>query len=898
MDTRRNAARLVAIDELGVDMNERSKVALGTYSLFLVTLLCWAGSAAAQLPPPGTPWQFDVTGFLQEATVANPADPLSAGQLKVNGHVVTVPANTIVILPANALTWQELFAKAPAPWGIPGNPGVTSPVPTTGMAMADCAVAIVPPATACPVPPLTTYEVHVAGNVVGTQWIAGIIDFSQQGLNQGQGYVTAISYVTNPATGAVEAEMQVATGDIVSPIARVRINDPVIPALGTGRYSSGQSPDVRFTVDQDNPTIRSATGFPMCLPRGSAAADPLCPQGNRPQIVDPVLGLIFAGIFTTPDPSTLAAGQLPDPRIQAPFEVGDYVTFNGNLVKDSPVGGFLAGDGPTAGPWPGIASTYVSAHTVTNNVAIYTFPGTNPAYVATEVTLLGTGGVTVIGATEAAVRTRFEGFTTDPSRVIHLYGMDLTSAGVESDRDWGLVGVDPGLPTGAVKGRWRFRPPCTATPTTITEKKCSPPAAGVFLPATREVRAVLEAFPGSGGTSAWVAGLPTCGPLVLPPCNTVAANGLISGQYHAPITTYIFPEQIIGNPVPPANFDTIPFLASGGYSSSTGVLAPGPLVPFPTSAGPAVCTPPTALAGAPASVATGQVVTLDGSASSGGPPVTFAWTQAPTDAVLVALANANTAVATFTAPAVAAPTNLNFTLTVSACGTSASTSVVVTVGAATAPTVSYTPVSPVSVSTGTPVTIVATGVDPTGLPVSVSWTQTNAGAAGVPTVVTPNPMVCGPVAGTVTCTLSFTVSLPLGQPAVTIQLAAQATNSLGQSSGPDFTSVTVNPLPDAVTITSAEYRTSKQRLIINATSSVISPSVVLTLQPYLLSSGLLYNPCPPGGPGCAFTNNGGGLYLLDIVGAPEPQVPPATPLVVTSSLGGVSAPSALTRIRQ
>ena len=65
------------------------------------------------------------------------------------------------------------------------------------------------------------------------------------------------------------------------------------------------------------------------------------------------------------------------------------------------------GGGPTAGPWPaaGTAATYISAHTISNNTAIYTFPGTNPAYVATEVTIIGTGGLTVLGAGEAVVRT-------------------------------------------------------------------------------------------------------------------------------------------------------------------------------------------------------------------------------------------------------------------------------------------------------------------------------------------------------------------------------------------------------------------------------------------------------------------------------------------------------------
>ena len=105
--------------------------------------------------PPST--QFDITGFLQEASVSGPG-PTAGGQMKVNGHVVTVPDQTIVILPANALSWQELFAQAPPPYG-----------PTqSGLAMAD-----VPS-------PLTTWEAHVIGNRVpaaagGDQYIAGLI---------------------------------------------------------------------------------------------------------------------------------------------------------------------------------------------------------------------------------------------------------------------------------------------------------------------------------------------------------------------------------------------------------------------------------------------------------------------------------------------------------------------------------------------------------------------------------------------------------------------------------------------------------------------------------------------------------------------------------------------------
>ena len=52
------------------------------------------------------------------------------------------------------------------------------------------------------------------------------------------------------------------------------------------------------------------------------------------------------------------------------------------LVTAAAGGVFAAGDGPTVGPWPGTALTYISAHTIENNIAIYTAPGTDPAYVA------------------------------------------------------------------------------------------------------------------------------------------------------------------------------------------------------------------------------------------------------------------------------------------------------------------------------------------------------------------------------------------------------------------------------------------------------------------------------------------------------------------------------------
>jgi hypothetical protein len=104
----------------------------------------------------------------------------------------------------------------------------------------------------------------------------------------------------------------------------------------------------------------------------------------------------------------------------------------------------------------------------------------------------------------------------------------------------------------------------------------------------------------------------------------------------------------------------------------------------------------------------------------------------------------------------------------------------------------------------------------------------------------------------------------------------------------------VLPIPDTIGITLAEYRTGTSRLTINAISSVNSPNVVLKLQPYRTAAGTMFDPTNLGN---TFTNTGGGTYSLILVGAPEPDIPPAQPLVVVSNHGGVSAPTALTRIR-
>jgi len=180
---------------------------------------------------------FDMTGFIQSATVDDPNDMFSGGTITINNIRMIVPRNTLLQFPATAMTWQEAFALAPAPYTRL----------QTGLALND-------------VPrPATTYEAHVVGNRVGSQHIVGLMFLAQQSLHAGQGFITAIDYATG--------EMRVggAAGN-PSLDTRVRINDPI------GRFGRAFSPDQRFTIDEDNPTIHTHNFYPMCLPRTNPAS--------------------------------------------------------------------------------------------------------------------------------------------------------------------------------------------------------------------------------------------------------------------------------------------------------------------------------------------------------------------------------------------------------------------------------------------------------------------------------------------------------------------------------------------------------------------------------------------------------------------------------------------------
>ena len=520
----------------------------GFWTLIVVTMAAVL-SIPTQAQVPAVVTQFDVTGFIQQATLDRPGDVFSGGTIMVNNVKYIVPYYTVLQMPAFALTWQELFAMAPAPYtGL-----------QTGYAIQD-----IPK-------PKYNYEAHLVGNRLpdGRQ-IVGLMFLAQHSLHAGQGFITAVNFADGSVT--------------VDGITRVKINDPI------GRFSVGlpaaSNPDQRFTIDEDNPTVRASSSYPMCIPR--SAADALCPQKNRP--LSPVDGVTHLGFFTMQAPvGTPTPANRTDPFLMAPFEVGDWVTYNGLLVDDP------------------ISGTYVLAHTLIAEATILTAPGTVPAYTAIDVLLQGAVSKAAPAGLEGAVRTRVEGWSTDAggNTAVNVYAVDVDGcSGLESERLWndhdpktGVIINGPftiDIDSITALGRWRFRPSARDE---------------AFLPPTRMLRARNTSL-----TAADHAVIPT-------------PNGLLAGEYTAPIFEFIFSEGVPPGaaPPPPNSFENLPFLVNGegpynGGTATTGQLSPWPsLVPPPTTVSCAAAPPPPpppVPVGTAAPVATADALTFTGATLS------------------------------------------------------------------------------------------------------------------------------------------------------------------------------------------------------------------------------------------------------------------------------------------
>ena len=463
--------------------------------------------------------QFLLVGQIESLTVDDRTDPLSGAVIKVHGIEVTLPKNLIIQMPARYLTAKDIVDLNPAA------PGVNS-----GLALADAP------------PPLATFEATVVGNIVGARYIAGLVWISQHSLAEGAGYIKDIG-----PDGEIRLVADPDPAAPAQPITRIRINDP------NGVFAPPDPlADERFMVDEANPTIHAGTGYPMCIAHAGAPGE--CPAANRPAGPDgaPLRTFVMGTVGLPGSP----AGALPIPPCpgcdqtrQAPLMPGDYIIYAGTLAQDG-------------------AEIYVSAHTVEANVGIYTAPGVDPAYVLIEGSLIGTQGPliprdpAVPGNTlpqETQDRLKIEGVTTDPSRAIELYAIDVDAT--TGDTTLRLFNTVPAQP--APLGRYRLI--LGARANALFD------AGGSLVGAPRELMARVA----SGAT---LDGQPV-------PDLPLAAHGLVAGQYVAPFGEFIFAEnKVFGDPILPDNFDCLPFLLKGsGPLTTTGPAGPvvGPLDPWP-----------------------------------------------------------------------------------------------------------------------------------------------------------------------------------------------------------------------------------------------------------------------------------------------------------------------------
>lgn len=471
------------------------------------------GVTVAQTPNPS----FALLGMLQELVLDDPADELSAGSATVNGLKVTLPRNLLITMPGQYLTLNDIFR---GPRGTPTAPVLSS----SGLALRD------------PTPPPIPFEIQLTGNMVGGEYIAGVAKIVQQDLNAGAGFVRRIDHAAGELL--IGARLDPGTDPAIvarddSRAARVRLNDPtgVFGKVNADKFGpAGVDPiDQRFSLDPENAPVTAMTGFPMCIPRAAPPAnDPGCPLSNRP--AGPANTRFTCGPVSAEVSSPALAGCRPDQK--APVREGDYVDYAGMLTETT----------------PGSKVFFIAAHALQVQTGIYTSPGADPAYVFIEEALVGMLGEPFGNIDqERTSRFRTVGFTTDPTRPVDVYLLDVDGAADGKER---LLTTMQPQRAGQI-GRVRI---------TLDAKSN-------FLPVTRDVRYRI-----AGHVSTKV-------------------GTLDSGQYTAPVGEYIYPEitrfgQRPAFPVP-VPFENYCALKNGGGRLETLGRENGPalgaLRPFPQS---------------------------------------------------------------------------------------------------------------------------------------------------------------------------------------------------------------------------------------------------------------------------------------------------------------------------
>jgi hypothetical protein len=521
---------------------------------------------------------FEATGIVQDAKVDHDSDNGHvvgcSGSATIDSKNIVIPCGLIVQMPANTLSWAA-YAE-PSPVGV-----------------------------------VKGLEISVVGNVVGGRYIAALAFVSQQSLHGGSGIITAIDYSKGELT--------------IDGVTTLQINDPF------GRFGRAQSPDPRFSVDDQNPTIHSATGYPMCVPHNKDSIgidyptdiiagiahprDPLCPQKNRPlaaggcrnfvasgfpppvsgELNPPVITQTYCSQYVMPAvngakeyPSNVVLTQTnaapynpkvmipgtndPDPRQQAPFEIGDYLAYAGTLLNNGTV----------------------SVHTIDANVGIFTQPGTQPSYMSIGEFGIGTAdpAATAINgaAQEATNRIFLEASVSDFRTPIDIYMVDEVNGGVLAG---GIVNrwITPWEMTGECPAAGLGLPPAAASCNGVTggistsltgpqvqrdRIRAAKSPAGLLNQPSRTLRIMARSL---CTPTAAVNGGPglvdDCIAKASLPANRVA-NGLVAGQYLAPVFEYIFPENVKpGDPIIPFDIWHLTFLRNG-ETNGTPPLSPQP----------------------------------------------------------------------------------------------------------------------------------------------------------------------------------------------------------------------------------------------------------------------------------------------------------------------------------